>query len=164
MSGKTILLPSTHLYTMEIPANKIKALAKLYNQPTRYCFELRKLGKKMVTEEERRRILVFVPTTLHFMGIRMPFLKKIASETTKLCKDNKEKTFALLNELWKDAVYDGRMICAEILKGLSSKYPEECFKFIETRLTHIGDWGICDKLACESMKKLLKNNPLMKKR
>ena len=143
---------------MEIPNNKIEELAKLYNQPTRYCFELRKLGRKMVTEEERKRILVFVPTNLHFMGIRMPFLKKIALKTDSRCKDNKERTFTLLNAIWSDATWDGRQICAEILKKNASKYPEECFEFIEKRISHIGDWGICDKLACESMKKLLKND------
>jgi len=143
---------------MEIPESKIKALAKLWNKPTRYCYELRKLGRRMVTEDERKQILKFIPTNLHFMGIKVPALKKIASETAKLCKNEKEKTFALLKEVWDDGTREGRQINAEILEKISPKYPEEAFEFIQKRLQHIGDWELCDRLACVSMRKLLKND------
>jgi 3-methyladenine DNA glycosylase AlkD len=143
---------------MEIPENKIEALANLYYQPTRYCFELRKLGEKMVTEEERKQILVFIPTNLKFLGMKMPDLKKIANKTTKLCIDRPEILFKLLEILWNDATREGRQISAEILVKTSSKYPEKTFEFIEKRLTHIGDWELCDRLACMSIKKLLKND------
>jgi len=92
------------------------------------------------------------------MGIKVPDLKKIASETVKLCKDEKGKAFALLESIWSDGTREGRQISAEILGKISSKYPEEAFEFIQKRLKHIGDWELCDRLACVSMRNLLKND------
>jgi 3-methyladenine DNA glycosylase AlkD len=90
--------------------------------------------------------------------MRIPDLKKIASETVKMCKDRKEIIFELITKLWSDATREGRQICAEILVKTSGKYPEETFEFIQKRITQIGDWEICDRLACMSIKKLLKND------
>ncbi|MDP7282742.1 MAG: DNA alkylation repair protein [Candidatus Undinarchaeales archaeon] len=143
---------------MEISTAKIEKIANLYNQPTRYCYELRKLGKNMVTEAERKQILTFIPTNLEFMGLKMDVLKKIAKKTTINCKDDVNECFTLLKTLWSDATREGRQIAAEVLALLSKKYPEQCFEFIQDRLHHIGDWELCDRLACMSMKQLIKND------
>jgi 3-methyladenine DNA glycosylase AlkD len=111
--------------------------------------EIQKILKKEANKKTRLSFEKFIPSSKKVYGVRIPILNKIAKEI-------KEPNFELIEKLWKSGAFEEKLLAAKILGRICKKDPEKTLKLIKKFSRDISDWAICDTLATQGIRKIVK--------
>jgi 3-methyladenine DNA glycosylase AlkD len=116
-----------------------------------YLQEIRKTFLTYSTEVGKAAIRKFVPAAQNIYGVRMV----IANE---LAKKFKHGGFELVVALWKSGAYEEKLLAAKILGRIAKQDPGKTLALIEKFSRDISDWAVCDTLAMQSPKPIVKTH------
>jgi 3-methyladenine DNA glycosylase AlkD len=111
--------------------------------------EIQKILREKTNKKTRLSFEKFVPSSKKVYGVRIPTLNKIVKEI-------KEPNFELIRKLWKSGAFEERLLAAKILGGTCKKDPEKTLKLIKKFSKDISDWAVCDTLATQGIRKIVK--------
>jgi 3-methyladenine DNA glycosylase AlkD len=113
--------------------------------------EIRKVLKQNATEEHKASALKFIPDGKKILGVKMPVLNELA----KKFKDADEN---LILELWKEGIYEERILAAKIIGKIAKKKPETAISLLTKFSVDIDNWALCDTLGMQSLKPIVKSH------
>lgn len=93
----------------------------------------------------------FVPGLAKAYGVPMPVLNTLASEY-------KAGGFALVEALWKAGMNEERALAAKLLGKIARQDAAKTLTLVDQFSTEINDWAVCDALAMQSVKPLVKSH------
>jgi 3-methyladenine DNA glycosylase AlkD len=109
--------------------------------------------KETLKEKANKRIKMslqkFVPSSEKICGVKVPTLNKIAKEI-------KEPNFELIEKLWRGKSFEEKMLAIKILARICKKESEKTLKLVRKFSKGISDWAVCDTLATQAIRKLMK--------
>ncbi len=111
--------------------------------------EIQKILKNKAKNRTRVSETKFVPTAKKVYGVRVPVLNEIAKKV-------KEPDFDLIEKLWKSGVFEERLLAAKILGRICKRDTERTLELIEKFSKSISDWAVCDTLATQGIRKIVK--------
>jgi len=111
--------------------------------------EIRKILRENSDEKVKLSCLKFIPSCKKFYGVKIPLLEKVA-------KKIKEPNFDLVESLWKGKFFEEKMLAVKILAKICKKNSERALKLLKKFSKNISDWAICDTLATQGTRKIVK--------
>lgn len=111
--------------------------------------EIRKILKKKSSRKDKESALKFVPTIEKQYGAK-------AFVLNELVKRIKEPDFELVEKLWRSGIFEEKLLASKILGKICKKNPEEALKLIKRFSKSISDWAVCDTLATQGIRKIVK--------
>jgi 3-methyladenine DNA glycosylase AlkD len=111
--------------------------------------EIRKIFKNKSSKKNKESTLKFVPTVRKQYGVKVAVLNK-------LVKQIKEPDFGLIEKLWKSGIFEERLLASKILGKICKTNPTKTLKLIQKFSKDISDWVVCDTLATQGIRKIIK--------
>lgn len=111
--------------------------------------EIRKTLKDKADTNVKKSVQKFVPTQKKIYGVKVPILNRLANEF-------KSGGFQLIESLWKSGFYEEKLLAIKILGKICENEPEKSLNFIKKFSKGISDWAVCDTLASQSVRKIIK--------
>ncbi len=94
----------------------------------------------------------FVPTSKKLYGTYI-------SEVNKIVHKCYHGGFGLVNALWKSGYLEEKILAAKILAKISQDNPTKALETIEKFSRDISDWAVCDTLAGQGIREIIKKEP-----
>lgn len=88
-----------------------------------------------------------VPGVGEVIGVRVPDLRKLASQLARTYKGQPESLIALARTCWRRGSREHRMIALFTLAGMKKLPAKERWSLAETFLPDVRDWETCDQLC-----------------
>ena len=110
--------------------------------------EIQKILKNKSSKETKASTQKFNPSSQRVYGVKVPVLNEIA-------KKIKDADFELVEKLWKSGVFEERLLAIKILGRICKKDPDKTLKIIRKIAPGISDWGVCDTLATQGIRKIV---------
>ena len=111
--------------------------------------EIRKILKRKASRKAKESSQKFIPSAQQVYGVRVPELNKLAIKY-------KDGGFELIDQLWISGIYEEKLLAAKILGKICEKNPDKTLKLIKKFASGISDWAVCDTLASQGIKKIVK--------
>ena len=119
--------------------------------PDSYLKEIQKIFLTHSSENGKASIRRFIPAVQNIYGVKMAI-------TNELAKKYKSGDFELVLALWKSGAYEEKLLASKILGRIAKKDPGRTLLLIEKFSKDISDWAVCDTLAMQSSKPLVKTH------
>lgn len=110
--------------------------------------EIRIALKENATEAHKASALKFVPDAKKIAGVKMPVLNNLA-------KQYKDADVKLIQNLWKEDVYEERILAAKLIGKIAKKKPEDALALVKKLSVDINNWALCDTLGMQSLKPIV---------
>ena len=109
--------------------------------------EIQKILKNKSSKKTKVSTQKFNPSSQRIYGVKVPVLNEIA-------KKIKGDDFELVEKLWESGAFEEKLLAAKILGRICKKDPDKTLKIIKKMVPGISDWGVCDTLATQGIRKI----------
>lgn len=113
--------------------------------------DIRKALEQNASDAYKASALKFIPDAKKILGVKMPVLNELA----KKFKDADEN---LILELWKEGIYEERILAAKLIGKIAKKKPEAAISLLTKFSIDIDNWALCDTLGMQSLKPIVKSH------
>jgi len=111
--------------------------------------EIRKILKNKSSKKNKESTLKFAPTVKKLYGVKVAILNELA-------KKIKKPDFELVEKLWKNGIFEEKLLASKILGKICKTNPTKTLKLIKKFSRDISDWVVCDTLATQGIRKIVK--------
>lgn len=111
--------------------------------------EIQKILQTKANEKVKASFQKFIPSSQKVYGVKVPELNQLAVKY-------KTTGFGLVEELWKCGTFEEKLLATKILGKLCKKDPEKTLQVIEKFAKEIVDWAVCDTLATQGIRGIIK--------
>lgn len=111
--------------------------------------EIRKVLNKEANEKVKASFAKSIPSAKKIYGVKVFVLNNIAGKI-------KEIDFNLVEKLWDSKTFEEQLLAVKILGNFANKNPEQAIKLVEKFSKDISDWAVCDTLATQGIRKIIK--------
>ena len=111
--------------------------------------EIRRILKNKSSKKAKESTKKFVPTIKKYYGTR-------AWVVNEILKNIKELDSKLVEQLWKSGFFEEQLLASKALGKFCLINPDKTLKLIRRFSKDIVDWAICDTLATQGVRKILK--------
>jgi len=91
----------------------------------------------------------FVPTIKNQYGVKITVLNDLVKKVQK-------SDFELIEKLWESEVFEERILASKILGKIGDVNSQKTLKLIKKFSQEISDWAVCDTLATQGVRKIIK--------
>jgi len=113
--------------------------------------EIRKILKSKSDLKTKRNIQKFVPNIKKQYGVKISVLNEIV-------KKIKKPNFELVEKLWSSGIFEEKILASKVLGKISQINQKKTLKLIRKFSKDISDWAVCDTLATQGIRKIVKEN------
>ncbi|MFL6230015.1 MAG: DNA alkylation repair protein [Pyrinomonadaceae bacterium] len=114
--------------------------------------QLAAIRRRLATESDegaKKSFRKFVPTSQRVYGVRVTVLNEIV-------KQHGAADFALIEALWQAGAFEERLLAAKMLGRAGRQEPDHALRLIERFCAGVGDWAVCDTLATQGARGIVK--------
>jgi 3-methyladenine DNA glycosylase AlkD len=111
--------------------------------------EIRKILKSKSNLKAKKSTQKFVPTVKKQYGVKMAVLNEIVKKV-------QASDFELIAKLWKSGVFEERILASKILGKIGNVNSDKALKLIKKFGQEISNWVVCDTLATQGVRKIIK--------
>ncbi|MEM3075432.1 MAG: DNA alkylation repair protein [Candidatus Bilamarchaeaceae archaeon] len=111
--------------------------------------EIKKILQTKANEKVKASFQKFIPTSQKVYGVKIPELNSLAIKY-------KTAGFGLVEELWQSESFEEKLLATKLLGKLCKQDPEKTLKLIKKFAKEIVDWAVCDTLATQGIKGIVK--------
>ena len=104
------------------------------------------------SEDARKATEKFVPTSQHYIGVRMPDINLLAREY-------KHHGLDLVIYLWNSENFECRIMAAKIMERSPIGDSDKILMLVDTFKDDLSDWAVCDSLGMQAIKKPVSRIP-----
>ncbi len=111
--------------------------------------EIKNLLQARANEKVKTSFQKFIPSSQKVYGVKVPELNQLAIKY-------KTAGFELVEKLWRSGAFEEKLLAAKIMGKLCKKDPEKTLQLIESFSKEIADWAVCDTLATQGVRGIIK--------
>ncbi|MHA1379132.1 MAG: DNA alkylation repair protein [Candidatus Helarchaeota archaeon] len=137
---------------------KTNEILEKINNPEEFIGELQILLKTLIDKNATRNYEKIIPNTGKFYGVPKPILWIIATEIKKFIKKKPDSTINLLKLIWSEGSFEARQIVGKSLEKFGPENPENSLDFVNSLLSDLNNWSICDCLAMYGIEPIVISN------
>lgn len=105
--------------------------------------ELRRSGSHERAAGEK----AYLKSDLRFLGVRLAEIRRVAKEVARDPRVDRDEALRLVEELWREPVFERRMVAALILDFRADDLRTEDLELIEQLIRESRTWALVDVLA-----------------
>jgi len=111
--------------------------------------KIQKILKNKSSKETKASFQKFIPSSQRVYGVKVPVLNEIA-------KKIKDADFELVEKLWESGAFEEKLLATKIFGRICKKDPDKTLKVIKKFSKNISDWAVCDTLATQGIRKIVR--------